>query len=168
MLKISTALLICYSWDSTLVYFLSSLLPAHPLIFPSRAKSLSSRHPRKPSATILIKHLAAERAVFVFTNVTNPIEPHSLLPRNQISVLVWFIQGQIARGEVDVNKSLLQNFSLSFVRRLFEPTFVETSVQHLICDCEIPLVRHWFCYSELSNGNLVECCGTSSTHSPIV
>lgn len=100
MLKIRTAHLICYSWDSTLVYFLSSLLPAHPLIFPSRAKSLSSRHPRKPSTTILIKHLAVERAIFVFRNMTNPMEPHSLLPANQISELIWFIRGRIARGEV--------------------------------------------------------------------
>lgn len=100
MLKISTTYLMCYSWDSTLVYFLSSLLPAHLRIFPSQAKSLSSQHPRKPSTTILIKHLAVERPIFVFTNVTNPMEPHFFLPTNQMRALVRFIRGQVAHEKV--------------------------------------------------------------------
>lgn len=67
-----------------------------------------------------------------------------------------------------VNKSLLKMFLLCSVKRLVEPEYLKTKVQHLICDWEIPLVRDWFYYSKLSNGNLVECCETSSSHSPIV
>lgn len=68
----------------------------------SEAKSLSSEHPQKPSSTTTttIKHLAVERPIFVFTNVTNPMEPHSFLPTNQIRALAWFILGWFPYGKV--------------------------------------------------------------------
>lgn len=160
----------CYSWDSTLVYFLSSLLPAHLLIFPSQAKSLSSQHPRKPSTTILIKHLAVERPIFVFTNVTNPMEPHFFLPTNQIRALVWFIRGQVAHKKVFCLSWTEAGSKLIFcsVHSLVEPKSLGKKMQHLLCVCEILLVGDWFYYNELSNGNHVECCGTSFSHRPFV
>lgn len=52
----------------------------------SEAKSLS-----KPSTTTAtIKHLAVQRPISVFTNVTNSMEPN-IISSNQISPLVWFI-----------------------------------------------------------------------------
>lgn len=65
----------------------------------SEAKSLSNDYPPKPSTTITIKHLAAEPPNFVFTNMTNPMEPHSFLTTNQIRALPWFIIGRFAHED---------------------------------------------------------------------
>lgn len=86
--------------------FNTCIFPFLPTSCPSthlsilEAKSLSVEHPQKPSTTITVKHLAAGRPIFVFTNVTNPMEPHSFLPTNQIRALVKFILGGFARGKV--------------------------------------------------------------------
>lgn len=73
-------------------FLLTSCLSPHLSI--SAAKSLSSDHAQKTS-TATIKHLAEERPVFVFTNVTNfllanlisslDLAPHDLMGWNKSS-----------------------------------------------------------------------------------
>lgn len=75
------------------VFAFLPILPASSHFSISEAKSLSSEHPQKPSTTTTIKHLAEERPIFVFINVTNPMEPHFLVLTNWIRAPVWFILG---------------------------------------------------------------------------
>lgn len=183
--KYSTINLMCYSWDSTLVYFpflLTSCPSAHLSI--SEAKSLSSEHPQKPSTTTTttIKHLAVERPVFVFTkNVTNPMEPHSFLLTNQIRAFgVWLILGWIVCGKVlplwPASKKCNIMFCLSvhLANYLMEPrSLKKCSILYVLVKfLHLSASPHLYLFSEIEllqgNGNRAECCGTSFSHTTTV
>lgn len=96
--KVCTINLMCYSWDwenACIFAFLTASCPSSHFSI-SDAESLSSEHPqkKKTSRTTTIKHLAVDWPIFVFTNVTNPMEP--LFPGNKSNQCFGLLRSGVA------------------------------------------------------------------------
>lgn len=162
----------CYSWDSTLLYFLSFLRPAHPLLFSiSEAKSLSREHPQKPSTTI--KHLAVDLCF----HKCDKFNGATLFPANKSnqsfglvhSGPVWFMEKSLTnwnRLKSVILCSLCSSRKLSCV----EPRSLENRSSLYVLLLSASPRSYLFSEIELlqSNGNHAECCGTSFSHTTTV
>lgn len=157
-------------------FLLASWPVAHLSI--SEAKSLSSDYPPKPSTTITIKHLAAEPPIFVFTNMTNLMEPHSFLTTNQIRALPWFIVGRFAHENFFPRYPPLIKWNwfrpvIFFIlthtsRKLSFGATISKEVKHPFCACKKSCCQILNYYRVMVNGKHVECCGTSFSHTTTV
>lgn len=171
----------------------SSLLPASPLVFPSQRQRAfqANTHKKKKkktsaTSTTKLKHLAGERLIFVFTNVTNPMEPHAFLQTDHITMtlhagiicfqktIIWpykhikHLRNCIALCMANV---WVMSVLVSHGHQRSDASFAHLN-KLLILAPRISASPHLYLFSEIEllqgNGNHVECCGTSFSHTTTV